>query len=136
MLIAVSSPWASEKLASPLADLASRLKAHVVVAHVTQVQPDDETESDARQRGEQTLKLLREALTAQDIENEAVMLFSNDIAKAIINTAHAKDCTLIVLGINTKGILKRLLDGDVPSRILKQSEIPVLLCPANWVGKI
>ena len=51
MLIAVSSPWASEKLAEPIADMARRLDATAVVAHVAQLQDEDEHESDATQRG-------------------------------------------------------------------------------------
>jgi len=33
-------------------------------------------------------------------------------------------------------VLKRLIAGDVPANIIRQSELPVLLCPANWSGTI
>ncbi len=136
MLVAVSSPWASEKLAGPIADLAGRLDAEVIVAHVAEVKEEDEHESEAMQRGEQTLTLLTEQLKETGIKAESVMLFSDDIAKAIMNTARARDCTLIVMGLTGKGVLKRLIAGDVPSNIIRQSEIPILLCPANWNGRI
>ena len=64
------------------------------------------------------------------------MLFSDDTAKAILNTARARNCSLIVLGLTGKGVLKRLIAGDVPTNIIRSSEIPVLLCPANWDGSI
>lgn len=136
ILIAVSSPWASEKLTTPIADLARRLDAEAVVAHVATMQDEDEHESDATRRGEQTLKLLTEGLREAGVKAEGVMLFSDDTAKAILNTAHARDCTLIVLGLTGKGVLKRLIAGDVPTNIVRQADLPVLLCPANWSGAI
>ncbi len=134
MLVAVSSPWASEKLTTPIADLARRLDAEAVVAHVAHVQDEDEHESDAKHRGEQTLKLLTQNLTEAGVHAEGVMLFSDDVPKAILNTAKARSCTLVVLGLTGKGVLKRLIAGDVPATIIRQADLPVLLCPANWNG--
>jgi len=136
MLVAVSSPWASEKLARPIADLAKRLGAEVLVSHVTTPHDEDEHESDATQRGEQTLKLIVDTLREAGVETEGVMLFSDDTAKAILNTAKARDCTVIALGLTGKGVLKRLIAGDVPANIIRQADMPVLLCPANWNGTI
>jgi len=136
ILVAVSSPWASEKLAEPIRDLTARLSAEAVVAHVATLQEGDESEADATQRGEQTLKLLVDELEEAGVKAEGVMLFADDTAKAIMNTARARHCTLIVLGLTGKGVLKRLIAGDVPANIIRQSELPVLLCPANWSGTI
>ena len=136
MLVAVSSPWASEKLATPIADLAARLDAEVLVAHVTTLQDDDEHESEATERGEETLKLLKDGLAKAGVTADGVMLFSDDTAKAILNTARARGCSLIVLGLTGKGVLKRLIAGDVPANIIRQADMPVLLCPANWNGSI
>ena len=84
LLVAVISPWASEKLDGPISDLAKRLDAEVIVGHVAQLQDEDEHESDANQRGEETLKLLTEDLRATGVEAEGVMLFSNDVPKALL----------------------------------------------------
>ncbi|MEM0913965.1 MAG: universal stress protein [Planctomycetota bacterium] len=136
MLVAVSSPWASEKLAEPIRDLAKRLSAEVVVAHVATLHEEDEHESDATQRGEQTLKLMTDGLREAGLEAEGVMLFSDDTSKAILNTARARHCTMIVLGLTGKGVLKRLIAGDVPANLIRQTDLPVLLCPANWDGVV
>ena len=136
ILVAVSSPWASEKLAEPIADMARRLDAEAIVAHVATLQDEDEHEGDATRRGEQTLKVLTEKLKNAGVEVEGVMLFADDTAKAILNTARARDCTMIILGLTGKGVLKRLIAGDVPANIIRSSELPVLLCPANWSGTI
>ena len=131
ILVGVSSPWASEKFVTPIIDLARRLEASVAIAHVAQLQEEDEHDSDAKQRGEQTLKLLAEALQEADIEAERVLLFSDDVAKALLKTARARDCTLIVLGLTGKSMLKRLIAGDVPGNVVRQTDIPVLLFPAG-----
>lgn len=136
MLIAVSSPWASQKLAAPIADLARRLGSEVVVAHVAQLHDEDEHETDAQQRGQQTLELMTDQLIEAGLRAESLMLFSDDVSKAILNTAKARNCTLIVLGLTGKGVLKRLIAGDVPANIIRQADLPVLLCPANWMGMI
>ncbi len=136
MLIAVSSPWASEKLTGPITDLANRLNSEAIVAHVANIQEEDEHESDATNRGEQTLKLLTDSLLQAGIVAEGVMLFSDDTAKAILNTARARECSMIVLGLTGKGVLKRLIAGDVPGNLIRQTNLPVLLCPANWSGSL
>lgn len=140
ILVAVSSPWASERLAIPVVDLAVRLDADVVVTHVAHVQHEDEHESDAKQRGEESLKHLAEQLKDQGISTEGVMLFSDDVPKAILNTAKAKECTLIVIGAAEshvlKGLFKRLFASDVPGAIVRQADVPVMILPTNWHGSI
>ena len=132
----VSSPWASEKFAGPIIDLAQRLEADVIIAHVAQLQEEDEHESDAKQRGEQTLKLLADSLQEAGIDVEGVMLFSDDIPKALLKTARARGCTLIVLGLTGKSMFKRLIVGDVPGNVTRQTDIPVLLFPPNATGTV
>lgn len=136
MLIAVSSPWAGEKLMRPVTELATRLGAEAVVAHVAELREEDEHESDATQRGEATLKLLTDGLRASGITAEGIMLFADDTPRAILNTARARGCTLIVLGLTGRGLLRRLMAGDVPTDVIRQADIPVLLCPANWNGVV
>jgi len=134
--VGVSSPWASEKFAGPIVDLAQRLEADVIIAHVAQLQEEDEHESDAKQRGEQTLKLLADALQEAGVDAEGVLLFSDDIPKALLKTAKARGCTLIVLGLTGKSMLKRLIVGDVPGNVTRQTDIPVLLFPPNATGAV
>ena len=134
--MAVSSPWASQKFAAPIVNLARRLDAETLVVHVARPQDEDEDESTAKQRGEQTLKQLIDTLREAQIKTEAVMLFSDDVPKAIINTAKARNCTLIVLGLTRKSMWKRLTAGDTPGNIIRQSELPVLVYPASGSGTV
>lgn len=136
ILVAVSSPWASEKQAEVVADLARRLDAPTLVVHVAQVRDEDDDESDSRRRGEQTLNLLTDALKEAGVQAEGLMLFSSDAAKAILSTAVARHCTLIVIGATHKGRVKRLFTGDLPQKILEEATIPVLTLPLDWSGTV
>ncbi|MEM1445419.1 MAG: universal stress protein [Planctomycetota bacterium] len=136
VLVAVSSPWASEKLITPVADLAKRLDSEVVIAHVATLQDQDDHESEATERGEQTLRTMVKGLGETGVSAEGVMLFSDDTPKAILNTARARRCTMIALGLTGKGALKRLISGDVPANLIRQTDLPVLLLPANWDGTL
>ncbi len=136
ILIAVSSPWASEKLVDTVRDLAQRLKAAVVVAHVAQPHEEDDNEEDMRKRGEQTISTLTTRLVESNITAESILLFGDDVAKAIVNAATAQKATLIVLGASGKGRMARLLAGDVPKQVIDGSEVPVMVYPPEWKGTI
>lgn len=136
ILVAVSTPWASEKLCESIRDLADRLSASVVVAHVAQTQDEDTSETEARERGEQTLATLAGKLTESHVAVEGVLLFGDDIARAILNAAAAHDVTMIALGASGKGRVARLLAGDIPQQVMRSSELPVLVFPPDWAGTI
>ena len=124
-------------MCAPIADIVGRLAAEVVVAHVARQRDEDESESDARKRGEETIKIFIDALEAQGLPAEGVMLFSDDVAKAILNTARGRNCSVVVVGFGReKSMLKRFLGRDVVQELLKQTDIPVLLCPAEWHGTL
>ncbi len=136
ILVSVSTPWASEKVCAAIRDLAQRLDASVVVAHVAQSQDDDDSEQDARDRGEQTLSMLTSNLVEAGVTAEGVLLFGDDVARAILNAASAHDVTLIILGASGKGRMARLLAGDVPQQVIRSTELPVLVFPPDWAGMI
>jgi len=136
ILIAVSTPWASEKLCRTIQDLAERLDATVVVAHVAQATEEDESDGDVKARGEQTLAGLTGKLIDGGINAEGVLLFGDDIARAIINAADAHTASLIIVGASGKGRMARLLAGDVPQQVVRQSDRPVVIFPPDWSGTI
>ena len=63
-------------------------------------------------------------------------MFSDDIARAIVNTANERDVTLIILGLTGKSAFARLLAGNVPVELLKNSRVPVLILPPDWTKSI
>jgi nucleotide-binding universal stress UspA family protein len=135
ILVAVSSPWASEKVAEPLAGLAKQLDAEVLVVHVSRPSGGQMREQEQAD-GEAAIRLLSDRLQSNNVPVQTLLMFSDDIARAIINTALERQITLIVLGLTGKNVFARLLAGNVPVELIKNTRIPVLLMPPDWNGKI
>src|SRR5437868_15495446 len=131
ILVAVSSPYASERVADVLADLSGRLRAEVLVVHVSRPSGGQMREQEQAD-GESAISVLREKLEARGVTVQTLLLFSDDIARAILNTAVEREATMIVLGLTGKNVFARLLAGNVPVELIKNTRIPVLLLPPDW----
>lgn len=135
ILIAVSSAWAAQKVVEPVANLAKRLGAEVLAVHVSRPSGGQMREQE-QQDGESSISMLRQALADKGIAVQTLLMFSEDIARAILNVADEREVTLIVLGLTGKNIFARLLAGNVPVELIKNTKIPVLLLPPDWSGTI
>jgi nucleotide-binding universal stress UspA family protein len=135
ILVAVSSPWAAEKIAAPLVDLAKRLTAEVLVVHVSRPSGGHMREQE-QSDGEAAISLLRAKLQEKDVAVQTLLMFSEDIARAILNTAAERQVTLLVLGLTGKNIFARLLAGNVPVELIKNTKIPVLLLPPEGMNPV
>jgi nucleotide-binding universal stress UspA family protein len=135
ILIAVSSPWAAQKAVEPVGDLAKRLGAEVLVVHVSRPSGGQMREQEQAD-GESSINMLRQSLADKGLTVETLLLFSDDIARAILNVAAEREATVIVLGMTGKNIFARLLAGNVPVELIKNTKIPVLLLPPDWAGGI
>src|ERR1700761_6289684 len=111
ILIAVSSPWAAQKVVDPLADLAKRINAEILVVHVSRPSGGQLREQEQAD-GEQAVRLLSEKLQERGAAVQTLLLFSDDIARAILNPAAEREITMIVLGMTGKNIFARLLAGN------------------------
>src|SRR5213593_812979 len=98
ILVAVSSPFASQRVADPLADLAKRLGAEVLVIHVSRPSGGQMREQEQAD-GEQAISLLRQSLQERGVTVQTLLMFSEDIARAILNVAEERQVTLIALGL-------------------------------------
>jgi nucleotide-binding universal stress UspA family protein len=135
ILVAVSSPWAAQKVVEPISELARRLGAEVLVVHVSRPSGGQMREQEQAE-GEEAISLLREQLQQRDVAVQTLLMFSDDIARAILNTAVERGVTLIALGLTGKNIFARLLAGNVPVELIKNTRIPVMLFPPDWNGVI
>jgi nucleotide-binding universal stress UspA family protein len=135
ILVAVSSPWAAEKVAEPLAGLAKQLSAEVLCVHVSRPSGGQMREQEQAD-GEAAVRLLSDRLASKGVAVQTLLMFSDDIARAIINTAIERQITLIVLGLTGKNVFARLLAGNVPVELIKNTQIPVLLLPPGYNGTI
>ena len=135
ILVAVSSPWAAQKVVEPLSNLAKRLDAEVLVLHVSRPSGGQMREQEQAD-GEQAIATLRQALEERGVIVQTLLMFSEDIAVAILNVAEERGVTLIALGLTGKNIFARLLAGNVPVELIKNTRTPVLLLPPDWNGMI
>jgi nucleotide-binding universal stress UspA family protein len=112
-------------------DLASRLKAEVLVVHVSRPSGGQMREQEQAD-GEAAIRLLRERLQERNIVVQDLLMFSDDIARAVLNTAVEREVSMIVLGLTGKNVFARLLAGNVPVELIKNTKIPVLILPPDW----
>ena len=131
ILVAVSSPWASQRVIDTVGDLARRLGAEVLVAHVSRPSGGEMREQEQAD-GEGAVRLLSEKLADRGVTVQTLLMFSDDIARAILNTAAEREISIIVLGLTGKNVFARLLAGNVPVELIKNTKIPVLLLPPDW----
>jgi len=131
ILVAVSSPWAAQKIVDSVADLARRLTAEVLVVHVSRPSGGQMREHEQAEGGA-AIRYLRDQLHDRGVAVQDLLLFSDDIARAVLNTAVEREVTLIVLGLTGKNVFARLLAGNVPVELIKNTRIPVLILPPDW----
>ena len=131
ILVAVSSPYAAGKVAECVGDMARRLAAEVLVVHVSRPSGGQMREQEQAD-GEADIRLLREKLQERNVVVQDLLMFSDDIARAVLNTAVEREVTLIVLGLTGKNVFARLLAGNVPVELIKNTKIPVLILPPDW----
>lgn len=135
ILVAVSSPWAAQKMIDPIAGLAKRLGAEVLVVHVSRPSGGQMREQEQAE-GQAAIALLCENLQKRDVAVQTLLMFSDDISRAVLNTAIEREVTMIVLGLTGKNVFARLLAGNVPVELIKNTRIPVLLLPPDWSGAL
>jgi nucleotide-binding universal stress UspA family protein len=135
ILVAVSSPWAAERVAEPLAGLANQLGAEVLCVHVSRPSGGQMREQEQAD-GETAVRLLSDRLACKGVAVQTLLMFSDDIARAILNTAVEQKITLIALGLTGKNVFARLLAGNVPVELIKNTQIPVVLLPPGYTGTI
>lgn len=131
ILVAVSSPWAAERMIEPVGDLAKRLSAEVLIIHISRPS-GGQMHEDEQHDGEKSMAILRDPLQARGISVQTLLMFSDDIARAILNTALEQEISLIVLGLTGKNVFARLLAGNVPVELIRNTKVPVMLLPPDW----
>ena len=135
LLVAVSSALAANKAIEPVSNLCKKLSAEALVLHVSRPSGGQMREQEQID-GENAIAVLRDALKERGIVVDTLLLFSEDIAQAILNVAEEKQVTVIAVGLTGKNVFARLLAGNVPVDIIKNTKIPVLLLPPDWNGSI
>jgi nucleotide-binding universal stress UspA family protein len=115
----------------PVSDLAKRLAAEVLVVHISRPSGGQMHEEEQHD-GEKSMATLRDRLNDKGIAVQTLLMFSDDIARAVLNTAAEHEISLIVLGLTGKNVFARLLAGNVPVELIRNTKVPVMLLPPDW----
>ncbi|MCL2649278.1 MAG: universal stress protein [Phycisphaerales bacterium] len=138
ILLAVSDRWVPDSRVDAIADFAARLGHSILAMHVAF---GTSQTADSPLPGERVLQQIAARLRTKgegggQAKVETQMMFSDDLGDAILKTADEQKVTLIILGLSSKGMLTRLIEGNVAQAIVKGARMPVLLLPSDWTGPI
>lgn len=114
--------------------LAAEWKAEVMAVHVLQeTNPLQRNEIDVMPswRRAPDMRKVTESRVRADLReifpNLAIVIETGDPAEAILRTARAYGCDLIVTGVARNELLGRIAVGNTVTRLARESEIPVLV---------
>jgi len=129
VLIPLDGSALAERALPYAAGLAGAAKARLRLLHVI---PPTPPPFHPRAEGNITarLDLLARQLRARDVQATASTLTSYAPADAILAAASDPPADLIVMSTHGRGGIGRWLYGSVADRILRRSDVPVLLVPA------
>ena len=133
ILLAVSDRWVPDARIDAIGDFVQRLGGTLRAVHVAY---GTEASGAGVQPGEKLLDQNARQLRAKNIKVETLFLFSDDIGAALLKTADEHRATTVVLGLSDKGVLTRLIEGNVAQSVIKGARIPVLLLPPDWMNPI
>lgn len=101
---------------------------HIEAMEAVIVQPEASPFAEkARQNVENILARVTTAAEAAGVECDAIHEIHDQPYRAIIDTAHAKGCDLIIMASHGRRGLSALLLGSGTSKVLTHSTIPVLV---------
>lgn len=84
---------------------------------------------DGRDRAEQLLRQFQEMAAGFDVMSRSVIAVGDDPVRAILDTAAAEHCDLIVVSSEGSNAVVRLLTGSVVTGLVSASSVPVMACP-------
>ncbi|MGN6368769.1 MAG: universal stress protein [Phycisphaerae bacterium] len=133
IVLAVSDRWTPDARVDSIADFAARLGHPIIAVHVAYGTEGSGADTIP---GEQILEQIATRLRNKGIKVETLMLFSDDLGEAILKTADEHHATMLILGLSSKGMLTRLIEGNVANQIIRGARMPVLLLPPDWSAPI
>jgi nucleotide-binding universal stress UspA family protein len=130
VLLAVSERWVPDARVEAIGDFVQRLGGSVLAVHVAY---GSEASGAGVQPGEKLLEQIAKPLRDKGVKIETLFLFSDDVGAAILKTAEEHGASMVVLGLSSKGVLTRLIEGNLTQEVIKGARVPVLLLPADWL---
>jgi nucleotide-binding universal stress UspA family protein len=133
ILLAISDRWVPDSRVDAIGDFAQRLGHPILAVHVAF---GVDQSGAGTLPGERILEKIAAQLRTKLPKVETLMMFSDDLGQAILKTAEEHKVTMIILGLSSKGMLTRLIEGNLAQAIIKGARMPVLLLPSDWTGPI
>ena len=102
---------------------------HLMIAYEGAFDPvtEERIEKEARMRAENNLDFIKQAAAAADVPCDTVCETSDHPYDAILKTANAKGCDLILLHSHGRKGLAAILLGSETRKVLTYSKIPVMV---------
>jgi nucleotide-binding universal stress UspA family protein len=102
---------------------------HLMIAYEGAFDPvtEERIEKEARMRAENYLDFIKQTAAAADVPCETVCETSDHPYDAILKTANAKGCDLILLHSHGRKGLAAILLGSETRKVLTYSKIPVMV---------
>ena len=133
ILLAVSDRWVPDSRVDAIAEFAQRLGRPILAVHVAY--GNDSSGGDISP-GERVLEKVVAQLRSRGAKVDSLLLFSDDLGAAILKTAEEHRASMVMLGLSSKGMLTRLIEGNVAQEIVRGTRVPVLMLPSDWVGAL
>jgi nucleotide-binding universal stress UspA family protein len=129
ILLAVSDRWVPDARVDAIGNFVQRLGGSLLAVHVAY---GTEASGAGVQPGERVLEQIAQQLRNANVKVETLFLFSDNIGAAVVKTAEEHHATIIMLGLSEKGMLTRLIEGNIAQEVIRSTRIPVLLLPPDW----
>jgi nucleotide-binding universal stress UspA family protein len=131
ILLAVSDRWVPDARVDAIGNFVQRLGGSLLAVHVAY---GTEASGAGVQPGERVLEQIAQQLRNSSVKVETLFLFSDNIGAAVVKTAEEHHATIIMLGLSEKGMLTRLIEGNIAQEVIRSTRIPVLLLPPDWMN--
>ncbi len=100
---------------------------HVFTFRPTEIEDTRTDRWDMKAHAAEYLRVIENAARAAGVPCDTVMAISDQPYEAIVSTALAVGCDLIVMGSHGRGGLKGVLLGSQTQRVLAHAPVPVLV---------
>jgi len=136
LLVTVASPDDGRRTAAALARYAGQVGTVVGVSVVKKAggAPDRASVEQATDHGERGVAALADGLAGTGVDVDTRVVYGTDVVERIVATAHEEDATAIAFTPREGGGLRRLLTGNVATRLVHESDLPVVSLPPSDVA--
>ena len=140
ILVPLEREGGAEAHLHSVAALASEIGAELILLRIVTVIPDDEyvirhiqveagsSGAKRKEEAEEYVGRLRSGLQDQGVSVKTAVVVSDKAEdEAIVEYATQAQCDLIVLPNQRRSLVSRWLQGNVPAKVQRRSQLPVLL---------